>query len=175
MPVKLSSSFWSNIKMDIYHFMLIAVIVGFVGNEYYRSMQLEAQNNIDIQKSKLYREMKKSLEADRDQVYAEFSKVSAEKYQAEREIYQLKRSLEMEREKLRTTERDLSRARAEMERLNRCTCLCSSFEAFGFCTRGLYRMATYYIRKFVGSNLLLTALDYVFDLLEPQSHRLLIE
>ena len=160
--------------MDTYHFMLLAVVAGLVCNEYYRNMQLEAQN-IDITESKLYQQMKKSLEAERDQLYAELLKVNTDKYQAEREIYQLKRSIEMEREKLRTSERDLSHARAEMERLNGCTCLCSNFEAFGFCTRGLYRMATYYIRKFVGSNLLLTALDYVFDLLEPQSHYLLIE
>ena len=161
--------------MDMYHFMLIAVIVGFVCNEYYRSVQLEAQNNIDIPKSKLYRQMKKSLETELNQAYAELSKVSTDKNHAEREIYQLKRSIEMAHEKLRTAERDLSRARAEMERLNRCTCLCSSFDGFKFCTRGLYRMATYYIRQFVGSNLLLTALDYVFDLLEPQAHYLLIE
>ncbi len=144
--------------------------------------ELQGRNTHDVTESKIYRQMKfrmQSLEAERNQLYDELLKVSTDlkmyQNQAEIEINQLKRTVEKEREKSRTAEQKLSHARAEIDRLNRCTCLCSSFEEFGYCTRGLYRMATYYIRKFVGSNLLLSALDYVFDLLKPQAHHLQIE
>jgi hypothetical protein len=143
--------------------------------------ELQGRNtqNIDITESKIYRQMKNRMQAERDQLYSELLEASTDltiyKNQAEREIYQLKRTVETEREKVRTAEQALSRARAEMERLNGCKCLCNNFEVFRFCTHSLYRMATYALRRFVGSNLLLTALDYVFDQLEPQARYLQIE
>ena len=172
--------------MNTYHFVLFALIAFFVCveqyNEIYRlSDELKAQN-LDIKQSRLFQQMKhqmQSLEADRDDIYAELLAVSRNlkmyKNQAEREIYELKRTIEMEREKLRKVEQKLSYAKAEMERLNGCTCICNPFQAFGFCTRALYRMATFFLRRYIGSNLLLKALDYVFDLLEPQAQHLQIE
>lgn len=172
-----------------------------------KSAQLEAKK-LKIIESELYSQLNErlqSLEAERDQLYEQLLEASQKnsqcktyKSQAEREIYELKRNLEMDREKLRTTERELRYANEQVDKLrvenseanrkinsledkirndprNWCDCICSSFDAFRFCTHAIYRMATYFLRQYFGSSLLLTALDYAFDLLKPHAHRLQIE
>lgn len=146
-----------------------------------------------------------SVEAKRNQLYAQLleeSHVNSElrnyKNHAEREIYELRRNLETERDRLRTAERELRYANEQVDRLrdknseanrrinqledkirndprNGCKCICSSSEAFRYCTYSIYRMATYFLRPYIGSSLLLTTLDSAFDLLEPHSHYLQIE
>ena len=146
-----------------------------------------------------------SLEAERDQYYAKLLEVTQlnsglkiYKKQAQMEIDELQRNLEMDRQKLHNVEWELRYSKEEVDKLrvdnseanrrinelrykiendprNGCKCICTTFEAFGFCTHAIYRMATYAVRKFIGSNLILNALDFVFGLLEPQSYRLQIE
>ena len=146
-----------------------------------------------------------SLESERDQLYAQLLEASqvtsglrTYKSEAEKEMYKLRRNLEMEQEKLHTAERELRYANEQVDKLrvenseanrkidrledkirndprNWCTCICSSFDAFRFCTYVIYRMATYFLREYVGSSLLLTALDFAFDLLKPHAHHLQIE
>ena len=201
------------------HFVLFALIVSLLYVEQYdqiyrltteldtRTSQLKAKK-LEIMESKLYSQMNErlqSLEAERDQLYAQLletsqvnSRLRTYINQAEREIYELRRNLEMERDKLRTAERELRYANEQLDKLrvenseakrkidrledkirndprNWCDCICSSFDAFRFCTYAIYRMATYFLRQYVGSSLLLTALDYAFDLLKPHAHRLQIE
>lgn len=172
-----------------------------------KSAQLEAKK-LKIMESELYSQLNEqlqSLEAERDRLYAQLleasqmnSQCKVYKSQAEREIYELRRNLDMEREKLHTTEQELRYANEQVEKLrienskanrrinrledeirndprNWCDCICSDFDKFRYCTHAIYRMATYVLRQFIGSNLLLKALDYAFDLLKPHVHRLQIE
>ena len=201
------------------HFVLFAFMVSFLYVEQYEHIyrltteldtitsQLEAKK-LEIMESELYSQMNdrlQSLEAKRDQLYAQLLEASQVNSglrtyinQAEREMNELRRNLEMEHEKFRRTERELRYANEQLDKLrvenseanrkisrledkirndprNWCDCICSSFDAFRFCTHAIYRMATYFLRQYVGSSLLLTALDYAFDLLKPHTHRLQIE
>ena len=165
-----------------------------------KSAQLEAKKLMESELYSQLNERLQSLEAERDQLYEQLLEASqinrqckTYKSQAEREIYELKRNLEMDREKLHTTERELRYANEQVDKLrvensegnrkidrledkirndprNRCNCICSSFDAFMFCTHAIYRMATY-----ISSNFLLPALEYAFDLLKLHAHHLQIE
>ena len=146
-----------------------------------------------------------SVKAEYDQVSAKLLEVSQinnqckiYKNQAEREVYELQRNLEMDREKLSVAEWKLRYAKEQVDKLrvenyeanrlvgelkhkikndprNGCRCLCNPIEVFGYCTRGLYRLATFGVRLFIGSNPILDTMDSIVDLLDPQDRYIAIE